>query len=76
MNKTNNSLSKLTPVFHECGKGSVQLMADNTNVNIMININDDKHRNKEDKWTRNLSYKYERNMTEFQVQNTPPRLSK
>ena len=38
MNKTSNSLSKLTSVFHECGKGSVQLMADNTNVNIMINI--------------------------------------
>ena len=48
MNKTNDSLSKFTSVFHECGKGSVQLMADNTNVNIMININDDKHRNKED----------------------------
>ena len=46
MNKTNNSLSKFTSVFHECGKGSVQLMADNTNVNIMININNDKHRNK------------------------------
>ena len=26
-NKTDKELSKLTSVFHECGKGSVQLMA-------------------------------------------------
>ena len=48
MNKTNNSPTKLMSVFYECGKGSVQLMAEQHNVNIMININDDKHRNKDD----------------------------
>ena len=62
MNKTNNSLSKFTSVFHECGKGSVSWWLNNTNVNIMININDDKHRNKEDEWPRNLSHKYEWNI--------------
>ena len=44
MNKTNNSLIKLMSVFGKTGKGSVQLMAEQHNVN----INDDKHRNKEE----------------------------
>ena len=50
-------------VFGECGRGSVQLMAEHHKCK----YNNDKHRNKEDEWPRNLSYKYEWNMTEFQV---------
>ena len=36
--RPNNYLSKLTSVFHECGKGSVSWWLNTTNVNIMINI--------------------------------------
>ena len=37
--RPNNYLSKLTSVFHECGKGSVSWWLNTTNVNIMMNIN-------------------------------------
>ena len=55
MNKTDKELSKLTSVFSECGKGSVQLMAKHHKCK----HNNDKHRNKEDEQPRNLSYKNE-----------------
>ena len=44
MNMTDKELSKLTSVFCECGKGSVQLMAKHHKCK----DNNDKHRNKED----------------------------
>ena len=68
MNKTNNSLSKLTSVFHECGKGSVSWWLNITNVNIKINISV--------VIRRTSSHETSHEIDEFRVHSTPPKIAK
>ena len=68
MDRLNNSYYKLTSLFHQDGKGSVSWWLNITNVNIKINISV--------VIMRASSHETSREIDEFRVHSTPPKIIK